>query len=81
MTRRRNSRPVERHAVIYYYAGGRLGIDNWSRKTYAIDNSSARQRAVVRLITEQWSKAVIKDRYTDRTLSTLVHTSWGIRDV
>jgi hypothetical protein len=76
-SRSRDPYPYE----VRYFAGARLGLDNWSRKSYALTVDNARQRIVMKLVIEFWQKAVIMDRYTGRVLLRYVRTSYGIHEV
>lgn len=78
MTRRRKLLVYARPVEIRYYAGARLGLNNWSVQGYALTPINAKRAAVVRLIIEQWSRAVIVDRYTGDILCTLTRTALGI---
>lgn len=81
MAKRRTHKREPLTVEIRYYAGGRLGFDNWSRKSYALTINNARQRAVMKLAIDWWQKVVLIDRYTGTVICRFVRTSYGIHEV
>lgn len=79
MTRRRAREPFA--FEIRYYAGARIGLENWSRKSYAMTLESSRQRAAMKLVVDWWQKVVILDRFTGRVIVRFVRTGYGIHEV